>query len=71
MSSLLLLLLLQGGQTALHWASGNEYVEIVRTLVDMGADLNITDNVSNDDIDDHDDYDNGSDDDDDNNYECC
>jgi len=52
-------------------ASRRGEVEVVRTLVDRGADLNIKSMVSNDDIDDHDNYNNDSDDDDDNDYECC
>ena len=53
-------------------ASWNGYVEIVRTLVDRGADVNIKDNVSNDDDNYYDDdYDNGCNYDFDNDNECC
>ena len=40
-------LLLQNGFTALIWASWNGHLNVVRTLLDSGGDINAKDNVSN------------------------
>ena len=39
-------ILYQGGRTALHWAAMYGYIEVMRLLLDKGADVNIKDKVS-------------------------
>ena len=44
--SVLVLLVLQDNRTALMFAAGNGSVEVVKILLDKGADVNIQDKVS-------------------------
>ena len=36
----------QDGSTALHWAAGQGHTAVVTVLLDRGADITATDNVS-------------------------